>query len=262
MRARVEDPPRLAYEDDFVQLWQGNYVDMLPELADAGVDAVITDPPYGETFLAWDVWPEGWVEHARGIAPQLWSFGSFRMFQEHAADFAGWRFAQDVVWEKHNGSGLHADRFRRVHEIATHWYQGSWSDLPLEVPTTATATAKTVRRKQRPAHMGDIDRGAYQSHDGGPLLMRSVIKVRSEHGRAVHPTQKPIGIVSPLIEYSVPRGGLVVDFFAGSATTALACRQAGRRCIVIERNPKHAAAAVKRLAQQDFDLWGGDTDAG
>lgn len=248
--------PTLVYEDDLVQLWHGKYRDLLDTLTTAGADAVITDPPYGETSLEWDRWQEGWVQDALKVAPQLWSFGSFRMFQDHAADFAGWTFAQDLVWEKHNGSGFHADRFRRVHEIATHWYQGTWGDLYHVPPTTADATARTVRRKTRPAHTGNIEAQAYTSVDGGPRLMRSVMKVRSEHGRAIHPTQKPLGVVTPLIEYSVPRGGLVVDFFAGSATTALAARQAGRRAIVVERDKQHVDRAARRLAQMDFDLGG------
>src|SRR2546423_1549171 len=38
----------------------------------------------------------------------------------------GWRYSQDIVWEKQNGSGSHADRFRRVHEHAVLFYRGGW----------------------------------------------------------------------------------------------------------------------------------------
>ena len=44
-------------------------------------------------------------------------------------------------------------------------------------------------------------------------MMRSVIYSPNEHGRAVHPTQKPEAVVEPLLLYSVPRGGLVLDPF-------------------------------------------------
>lgn len=239
------------YEDDLVTFYLGDQVGVdLPS-----ADAVITDPPYGdETSLEWDRWPEGWPSRAAGLAPQLWSFGSMRMFLKRRDEFECWRFGQEVVWEKHNGSGFHADRFRRVHEFAAHWYQGSWESLYKAVPTTPGAVKKTVRRKERPAHMGEIAGSTYTSVDGGDLLMRSVIKVRSEHGRAVHPTQKPIGIVAPLIEYSVPPGGLVIDLFAGSGTTLLAARMLGRRAIGCEISEKYAEAAAKRLSQQEFVL--------
>ena len=64
--------------------------------------------------------------------------------------------------------------------------------------------------------------------------MRSVIPVRSMHGRAIHPTEKPVGILDPLIAYACPPGGLVVDPFAGSGTTLEAPRCPGRQAIGVE----------------------------
>lgn len=240
----------IVYEDDWVTLHHGDFRDLIDAVPQA--DAVVTDPPYGETSLDWDQWPTGWLQHAAEITDALWCFGSFRMFHDHAAEFAPWKLSQEVVWEKHNGSGFHADRFKRVHELAVLWYRGEWADLRHETPTTADATPRTVRRKTRPTHTGNIEASAYTSEDGGPRLMRSVQYVRSEHGRAIHPTQKPEGIVAPLIEYSVPPGGLVVDLFSGSATVAMVARQMGRRCIAFEGREDYAKAAAQRLAQQTF----------
>ncbi|WP_454113575.1 DNA-methyltransferase [Microbacterium maritypicum] len=239
----------IMYEDEWVTLHHGDWRD-----ADFGehVDAIVTDPPYGETSLDWDRWPKGWPEQAAQITDALWCFGSFRMFHDNAAEFATWNLSQEIIWEKHNGSGFHADRFKRVHELAVLWYRGDWADLRHETPTTADATPRTVRRKTRPTHTGNIEESAYRSEDGGPRLMRSVQYVRSEHGRAIHPTQKPEGIVAPLIEYSVPPGGLVVDLFAGSATTAIVARQMGRRCVAFEIREDYARKAAERLAQQTF----------
>ncbi|MCO4245795.1 site-specific DNA-methyltransferase, partial [Acidovorax facilis] len=62
------------------------------------------------------------------MANQMWCFGSTRMFMERAADFEGWHLSQDIVWEKHNGSNAFADRFRRIHELALHFYRGNWRD--------------------------------------------------------------------------------------------------------------------------------------
>lgn len=243
------------YQDDLVTLYHGDYRNLPTIFA----DAVITDPPYGETNLEWDKWPTGWVREAARMSNALWCFGSMRMFLQHGNEFtgAGFRFAQDIVWEKHNGSGLAADRFRRVHEIATHWYRGDWSSVGHSTPTTADATPRALRRREtKGLHQGARGASSYVSEDGGPRLMRSVIAVRSEHGRAVHPTQKPLGIVTPLIEYSVPVGGLVIDPFAGSGTTLLAAKLSGRRAIGFEINEKYAEAAARRLSQQTFDLEG------
>jgi site-specific DNA-methyltransferase (adenine-specific) len=74
------------------------------------------------------------------------------------------------------------------------------------------------------------------------------------HGRALHPTEKPIGILDPLIRYACPTGGLVLDPFAGSGSTLDAARQAGRRAIGIEGDEKYAEAAAKRLSQSVLDF--------
>jgi site-specific DNA-methyltransferase (adenine-specific) len=210
-REHDHGPQRTVYEDDAVSLVHADCRSYLSFVA----DLIVTDPPYGDTSLEWDVPVDGWVRMID--APQVWCFGSMRFWMRHAADFeaAGFKYGQEVVWEKHNGSGFHADRFKRVHELAVHWYRGEWSSLHHEVPVTMDATPRTVRRKGRPAHTGHIDNPPYTSEDGGPKLMRSVQYVRSEHGRAIHPTQKPTGILRPLIEYSCPPGGVVLDPFAG-----------------------------------------------
>src|SRR5207253_5557653 len=62
----------------------------------------------------------------------------------------------------------------------------------------------------------------YTSEDGGPRLMRSVLKVRNEHGRAIHPTQKPLELLRPMVRYSCPPGGLVLAPFSGSAAVEVA----------------------------------------
>jgi site-specific DNA-methyltransferase (adenine-specific) len=143
-----------------------------------------------------------------------------------------------------------ADRFKRVHEHIVQFYQGSWGKIYKAVVTTPDAVKKTARRKLRPAHMGQIERGAFLSLDGGPRLMRSVIAVRNCHGYAEHPTQKPVGILGPLIEYSCPKGGVVCDPFMGSGSTLCAAKDLGRLAIGIEKNRKYCEVAVRRLSQE------------
>lgn len=114
--------PAPYYERDGITLYCGDCLEILP-LIDR-VDAVITDPPYGETSLEWDVWPEDWPMLLEQLTNSLWCFGSLRMFWEHRDEFHAWKLAQDLVWEKHNGTSLHNDRFRKVHELAVQFYRG------------------------------------------------------------------------------------------------------------------------------------------
>jgi site-specific DNA-methyltransferase (adenine-specific) len=225
---------------------------VLPTLAE--IDAVITDPPYGDTSLEWDSRVADWLPLVRQTlkpSASMWVFGSMRFFLDCAADFrdAGWRYAQDNVWEKHNGSGFHADRLKRVHEHAVHFYpqEAAWADIYKNPVTTPDAVAKTVRRKKRPPHMGHIDAGDYVSEDGGPRLMRSVQYVRSCHGYAEHPTQKPIDIIKPLALYSCPPGGRIVDPFMGSGTVGVVSAKLGMAFTGVEIAEGYFETACRRI---------------
>jgi site-specific DNA-methyltransferase (adenine-specific) len=168
----------------------------------------------------------------------MWCFGSMRMFMDKCDEFQAWKLAQDIVWEKHNGSSFHADRFRRVHESIVQFYPNGhcWEQIIHNTPHTHDAVKKTVRRKVRPPHMGHIDDGVYTSEDGGPRIMRSVRFVHSTHGYAIHPTQKPVAIILPLLQYSCLPDSVVVDPFGGSLSTLKACLELGLKGIAIEKD--------------------------
>lgn len=240
-----------------IRLITGDCREVMPP--EGPFDMILADPPYGDTSLTWDRRVEGWLQRAHAVLKptgSMWVFGSMRFFMATAADFAGagWRYAQDIVWEKHNGSAFHADRFKRVHEHAVQFYRASaaWAEVFNEVQHTADATARTVRRKKRAPHWGNIEEGHYVSEDGGPRIMRSVIFMRSMHGRAIHPTEKPAGLLEILIKTSCPPGGLVGDWFAGSGAGADACQLTGRRYVGAEIDADMAARARDRLASSLF----------
>jgi site-specific DNA-methyltransferase (adenine-specific) len=237
----------------------GDCREVMKSWPSGAADACITDPPYGDTSLDWDRRCMGWMgEVSRVLKPaaSVWVFGSMRYLATVFAEMeaAGFRYAQDIVWEKQNGTGFHNDRFKRVHEHAIQFYRGAWGELFKEPQFTQDATARTVRRKTRPTHTGHIENGHYTSQDGGPRMQRSVLQVRNEHGRAVHPTQKPLGILDPLIRYSVPVDGIVIDPFIGSLSTGIAAAQAGRQWAGCEINPECAAMHAQRLAQPGLEF--------
>ena len=236
------------FQDDTVTLYHGKWQELIdPNLVG---DIIIADPPYGETQLNWDTWPKGWPALAATHARSMWCWGSTRMFLAQASEFADWKLSQDVIWEKNTGTSLAKDRFRRVHELALHWYRGAWRDVYHETPTTSDGTAVTVRSKARPAHhQGARGSSTYTSEDGGPRLMRSVMFARNMKGRAINETEKPVPVLEPLIQYACPPGGLVIDLFSGSSAALVAARRTGRRAIGFEMRESQCEQAARRLSQ-------------
>ncbi len=62
-----------------------------------------------------------------------------------------------------------------------------------------------------------------------------------------HVTVKPIELMEHLIKIFSKKGALVVDPFLGSGTTAIACKNTGRKCIGIELNKEYFEISKKRL---------------
>lgn len=65
-----------------------------------------------------------------------------------------------------------------------------------------------------------------------------------------HPTVKPTDLMRYLIRLVVREGGLILDPFLGSGTTAYAAREEGVNCIGIEREEEYLRIAVSRLKQK------------
>jgi site-specific DNA-methyltransferase (adenine-specific) len=239
--------PYWTSPDGDVQLYHGDMREVLPALG-LQADCIVTDPPYQSTALTWDRWPSGWPTLAAIVTSSLWCFGSLRMFLDRSADFANWRLSQDIIWEKANGTGFATDRFKCVHETVTHWYRGNWRDVHHDTPRVAYVgpDKHTRARTDRGPHLGSI--GAQQYEDDGTRLMRTVLRANSVRG-GLHPTEKPAGVLAPLIAYACPPGGLVIDPFAGSGSTLDAARQSGRRAIGIEADERYCEAAARRLDQ-------------
>jgi site-specific DNA-methyltransferase (adenine-specific) len=244
------------YSDASVTLYHGDCREIVRDLG--AVDCILTDPPYGETSLAWDRWPEGWPSLAASVSSSMWCFGSMRMFLERRDEFAAWSLSQDVVWRKPQAAGSVNDRFRRNHENALHWYRGAWSDVHHEAQRVGHGGPdKGVVYRQPKTKQWEGERGRTTWTDDGTRLMQSVIDVAHMRLRGIHPTEKPVGILDPLIRYACPEGGTVLDLFAGSGSTLDAARQAGRRAIGVEANEAYCEAAARRLDQAVLDF-GGD----
>ena len=79
----------------------------------------------------------------------------------------------------------------------------------------------------------------------------------SEHGdKRVHPTQKQIALMEQIIKHYTPEGATVFDPFMGSGSTGVACIRTGRKFIGVEIEPIYFEIAKERIekAQQQLRL--------
>lgn len=77
----------------------------------------------------------------------------------------------------------------------------------------------------------------------------TVIEFDRPNRNMEHPTMKPLGLVAYLISNSSKAGDIVLDPFAGSFSTGIACEQTNRICFGIELDPKYVDASVSRYLE-------------
>jgi DNA modification methylase len=124
-----------------------------------------------------------------------------------------------------------------------------------------TAPSKASERGLRPIsqHRGcagetpniNPDSGGVRGHtDAGGSAARffySSKASKADRAGSKHPTIKPISLMAWLARLVTPPGGLVLDPFAGSGTTGVACEQEGLRSILIEREAEYIADIRRRF---------------
>lgn len=237
------------YVDADVTLYLGDCRDVLRDVA-VSADCVIADPPYEATRYEWDEWPAGWpgaIANLTGIR-SMWVFGSLKMYLDRWHEFTGyWKYGHDIVWDKLQSASSRNDRFAPTHEQALHLYRGAWGRIRHEVPREGLATRVREVVKAKAGHFRNP--GNYVTTVDGTVLMRSVIRARSMRGRGRGKTEKSPGILDPMIRYACPPGGIVLDPFAGSGSTADVARTLGRRTILIEADEAQCAEIRNRMEQ-------------
>ena len=138
----------------------------------------------------------------------------------------------------------------------------AWRDI---YPVSWTAVQETVPAERRIAFRsvdppalarsepqdGATDAGGFGVQRGFnvPMDTESVEeRLKNAERSKLHPTQKPVSVLLPLIETFCPPEGLVLDPFAGSGSTLVAAKMLGRRYLGIEIDPAYAEIARDRLA--------------
>lgn len=136
----------------------------------------------------------------------------------------------------------------------------AWRDALVAAGATYKRTCAWLKSDAQPQLTGDRPGMGYESivcahspgksrwNGGGKRGVYESARASTIEGRpALHMTEKPLPLMESLVRDFTDPGELVLDPFAGSGTTGVACKRLGRRFLGFERDPKFHAAAVKRL---------------
>ena len=131
-----------------------------------------------------------------------------------------------------------ADRFMRAYRDAGFRVVGH-----LAFPKRYTSATKYLRYQHECAHLLARGRPKTPAETIGDVIDWTY------SGNKLHPTQKPLSVLLPLIEtFSAPES-TVLDPFAGSGSILLAAKMLGRNYIGMELDAKYHAIAERRLAE-------------
>lgn len=121
---------------------------------------------------------------------------------------------------------------------------GHWSTFIIWAKDRFTLGRSDYQRQYEPMLYGW--REGAKRHWCGARDQGDVWQIKKPVRNESHPTQKPIELFERCIRNSSQPGDIVLDCFAGSGTTAIACEKAGRVARLMELDPKYADVIVRR----------------
>jgi adenine-specific DNA-methyltransferase len=196
-------------------------VQAMTNFSPASVDFVLTDPPYLVDYHGRDGRTVTNDAKAHWLCPAFNQIHRVLKPASFCVSFYGWS--------------------------KVHLFMEAWRDAGLRpvghivFRKRYSSSARFLRYEHETAYLlakGDVKPPAQPIPD--------VIDFRYT-GNKLHPTQKPIAALRPLINAFCPPDGVVLDPFAGSGSTLVAARQLGRRYIGIEIDAQHHRTATMRL---------------
>lgn len=247
------------------RLLRGEHMDFLASLPAASVDCVWTDPPYflsnGGTTChagkrvavhkgAWDqsqgvaadhAFNQQWLAECRRVLKPggtIWVSGTHHVYLSvgMAMMELGYRLLNDIVWEKPNPPpNLGCRCFTHATEMIL-WASRSSKGAP----DRYTFNYADMKAENDGRQMKNVWRFTAPGND------------EKRHGK--HPTQKPLALIERCLLASTHPGDLVVDPFAGSASTGVAALGVGRRFMGSEIDSNYCKLATKRLKAAELAL--------
>jgi DNA modification methylase len=234
------------------QLHHGDCVEWLRGLPDKSADHTITDPPYEA---------EAHTKQRRtlgGVSGRGAARGVTRVIQSAPLDFAA------ITPAEREAVSREIVRVTRGWALVFCQTEGVtlWRDALVAAGGKYRRACVWVKPNAQPQMSGDRPAQGYEMlclawcgagrsrwHGGGA---RGVFVHPMDSGyltgkRAGHPTEKPLPLMSELVSLFTDPGDLVLDPYAGSGTTGVACMRLGRRFAGAERDDRYHALAKERL---------------
>ncbi|HWJ87810.1 DNA methylase [Shinella daejeonensis] len=204
-------------------IFNGDCIDVMRSFDRASVDFILTDPPYVTNFRDRQGRTIANDDNGRWLRPAFTQMHRVLKDGGFCVSFYGWNKV-DLFMDAWKAAG-----FRVVgHLVFRKRYASSTRFL-------------RYQHEQ-----------AYLLAKGNPTLPAQPIPDVLDFpytGNRLHPTQKPVEALTPLIEAFTKPGDLVLDPFSGSGSTLAAAQQTGRNWTGIELDNAHYHTARKRLAE-------------
>lgn len=203
-------------------LW-GDCIQVMKDIPGQSVDLVVTDPPYLVSYVDREGGRIANDDNSQWVEPAFAEVYRVLKPDTFCVCFYGWN---------------HAEKFLDAWKIAGFTPVGHFVWVKRYASKVGFAQA---RHEQ--AYL------LVKGHPRKPADPPSDILDWRYTGNKLHPTQKPVEALLPLIEAYSRRGDVVLDPFAGSGTTAVAAHQLGRKSVGIEMDWSYCCIANERLMQ-------------
>jgi DNA modification methylase len=173
----------------------------------------------------------------------------------------GWYLRQDIIWHKPNPMPESVqDRCTKAHEyiFLLSKSQKYYFDADAIKEESINTPEQQEAKRNKQEHKGQRDNGDMRHTTAGftktgiyeKRNKRSVWTVTTKPYEGAHFAVFPADLIEPCILAGAPVGGIVLDPFMGSGTTAQVAQNLGRQYIGCELNEDYKPLQDKRLAQQ------------
>lgn len=177
-----------------------------------------------------------------GASFYIWHADSEGLNFRGACEETGLHVRECLIWVK-NSLVLGRSDYQWRHEPCLY----GWKEGAAHYFTNSRAETTVIEQDPiDPDKMKKEELVAFVKKMLGEETPSTVIRMDKPTKNGDHPTMKPVALFDYLIRNSTKRGEIVLDSFAGSGTTIMACEQDGRKARVCEIEPAYADVVIRR----------------